>query len=465
MKTGLLAAAAALALNVAPVAAAGNLDKVSHILVIYLENRSFDHLFGDFTDAGGNRPEGVHSAAAQIKQLDHKGDTPDFLPEPDDPRIFKSYDNPANVRNLELPRISNDGPFAIDKVPEFNNLITIETVTHDLTHSFYANQAQINKGGPANKPRNNRFAEQSSLRAFTMGYYSADAMADTALWKLARENLLLDRFFQGAFGGSFLNHMWLVCACRPTLADGKFAVDTIQSALFHDQGETHLLPPQHATTIGDVLSKTGAQPIDWAWYSGGWTLANIPPMHRTPQQRAKLNMIKFQWHHQPFAYFDRFDPSSPAGKAERRKHLRDAADLDNDIMTGQLPPIAFYKPAGYQNGHSDYSNIYAADAEVRRVVELMNASPIKDNYAIIITFDEFGGFFDHVPPPDGDDFGPGTRIPAIVVSPLLTRRGIDSTPYDMTSIVKLIVKRFGLNPLPSTRFEGVNGLDQVFAGP
>jgi phospholipase C len=136
-----------------------------------------------------------------------------------------------------------------------------------------------------------------------------------------------------------------------------------------------------------------------------------------------------------------------------------------------LPPVAFYKPAGFQNQHPDYSNIVTADREVRRVVELMKKSPMRNSYAIIITYDEFGGSFDHAKPPIGaaaganaDYFGPGPRIPAIVVSPLLSKRGIDSTPYQTSSIAKLIVDRFGLEPLPSPRFGAVESLARVFDG-
>jgi phospholipase C len=66
---------------------------------------------------------------------------------------------------------------------------------------------------------------------------------------------------------------------------------------------------------------------------------------------------------------------------------------------------------------------------------------------VIVTYDEFGGYWDHVPPPKGDRWGPGSRIPAIVISPFARRHYVDHTPYDTTSILKLIENRFGLKPL------------------
>jgi phospholipase C len=81
--------------------------------------------------------------------------------------------------------------------------------------------------------------------------------------------------------------------------------------------------------------------------------------------------------------------------------------------------------------------------------------------AVIVTYDENGGFWDHVPPPKGDRWGPGTRIPALIISPYAKRRYIDHTPYDTTSIIKFITRRFGLEPLPGVR-EGAGDLLNAF---
>jgi phospholipase C len=74
---------------------------------------------------------------------------------------------------------------------------------------------------------------------------------------------------------------------------------------------------------------------------------------------------------------------------------------------------------------------------------------------VIVTYDENGGYWDHVAPPTGpgwgDRWGPGTRIPTIIVSPFAKRGYVDHTSYDTTSILKLITKRFGLEPLPGVR--------------
>jgi phospholipase C len=90
-------------------------------------------------------------------------------------------------------------------------------------------------------------------------------------------------------------------------------------------------------------------------------------------------------------------------------------------------------------------------------------------HALIITYDENGGFFDHVAPPAGpaagaraDFFGPGSRVPTILVSPLAGRGMIDSAEYETTSILRLIAERFDLDPLPSRRFQAAKSLGEAF---
>jgi phospholipase C len=95
--------------------------------------------------------------------------------------------------------------------------------------------------------------------------------------------------------------------------------------------------------------------------------------------------------------------------------------------------------------------VLSGDAHVAEVVAKIKASPLWDSTAIIVTYDENGGFWDHVAPPQGDRFGPGTRVPAIVVSPFAKRGYVDHTPYDTTSILKFITRRFDLEPLPGVR--------------
>jgi acid phosphatase len=220
-----------------------------------------------------------------------------------------------------------------------------------------------------------------------------------------------------------------------------------------------------APTIGDRLT---AKNVDWRWYTGGWSL--VAKANRNADEEDLVrNVIRFQYHHQPFAYFTRFDPGTEAGRAQRERHLKSAADLEQDIIDGTLPPVTFYKPGGILNQHPGYAGQKQADQHVAHIIDLLQKSPARDDFAAIITYDEFGGFWDHVPPPVGpsagaraDFFGPGPRIPAIFVSPLARRGTIDSTPYDTTAVIKLIQDRFRLEPLPSPRVNAQNAMAKAF---
>jgi acid phosphatase len=211
----------------------------------------------------------------------------------------------------------------------------------------------------------------------------------------------------------------------------------------------NVLPPQRAKTIGDTLSAKG---VSWAWYAGGWSAAvtdgtQPPDVKRAVIYNRDRGALNFQPHHQAFNYHARFAP----GTADRARHLKDYADLVAGIERGDLPAVAFYKPAGLYNEHPGYTDVLSGDRHIADLVAKVRASPLWASTAIIVTYDENGGFWDHAPPPKGDRWGPGSRVPAIIISPYAKRGHVDHTPYDTTSILKFITRRFGLEPLPGVR--------------
>ncbi|MGZ5234119.1 MAG: alkaline phosphatase family protein, partial [Burkholderiales bacterium] len=120
-----------------------------------------------------------------------------------------------------------------------------------------------------------------------------------------------------------------------------------------------------------------------------------------------------------------------------------------------LPQVAFYKPAGGLTQHPSYTDIQSGDVHISEVLERLRKSPQWPSLVVIVTYDENGGYWDHVPPPTGPGWsarwGPGTRIPTIIVSPFAKRGFVDHTPYDTGSILKLITRRFALEPLTGLR--------------
>jgi phospholipase C len=209
------------------------------------------------------------------------------------------------------------------------------------------------------------------------------------------------------------------------------------------------LPPQSAKTIGDTLSAKG---ISWAWYAGGWNDALVDGRRPAEEKRRFIYVREgvsqnFQPHHQPFNYFARFAP----GTSDRARHLKDGEDFLRDIDAGTLPQVSLYKPVGKLTQHPSYTDLMSGDAHVDDVLIRLRKSPQWSNMLVIVTYDENGGFWDHVPPPAGDQFGPGTRIPTLIISPFAKRGFVDNTAYDTTSILKFLTRRFGLEPLQGIR--------------
>jgi phospholipase C len=265
------------------------LAAIGHIVIIFEENRSFDNFFGKFPGANG-----FNNAVDAALQIGPDGKPYKYLP-----AAINSNLKPA-AEDTRFPVQLPNAPF------EINPYVSLDEDTGDLIHAFYQEQMQINGGSM------NRFAQVSNSRGLTMGYYD---ISSTYLWSLAKEFTLGDAMFHSAFGGSFLNHAFLVCSCAfrwpdapqaivakldssgNLIKDGQvtpdgFAVNTSRSIYLHPASDTdpaRLVPPQAMPHIGDKLD---AKNVSWKWYSGGYDDAMAG--HPDPG---------FQYHHQALQYF------------------------------------------------------------------------------------------------------------------------------------------------------------------
>ncbi len=200
-----------------------------------------------------------------------------------------------------------------------------------------------------------------------------------------------------------------------------------------------------------------AKNVGWKWYAGAWNSALSDGVQDASAKRnviyaansngvATTANVDFQAHHHPFNYYASFDPATKA--ADRAARLKDYNDLVADAKAGTLPAVAFYKPEGLYNQHEGYANLADGDAKIADLVAKLQASPQWNNMVVVITYDEFGGAWDHAAPPKGDLIGPGTRIPAIVISPFANKGTVDHTQYDTASVLRLITRVFSLDTLP-----------------
>ncbi|MFL5800669.1 MAG: alkaline phosphatase family protein [Roseiflexaceae bacterium] len=437
-------ATAAPAAPTAASAAASGLNKINHVVVILQENWSFDSLYGEFPGANG-----VASAGDTLRQTDKNNQPYTTLPQP------KDTNKKPTVADGRFPANLPVQPFEIgDYAPPDQQI-------GDLTQRFYQEQQQIDGG------KMDKFVAVSENGGLTMGYYDATDMPEG---KLAQQYTLADNFFHAAFGGSMLNHFWLIAADTPAWpnapanliakidGDGKLVKDgavtpdghLVNTAFPASQPHpatitdtVQLVPPLTMPTIGDRLDE---KQITWGWFSGGWNDAVAG--HPDPL---------FQFNHQPFAYFAKYADGTPG----RAAHLHDEQDFLRALTDNSLPAVAFIKPIGLDNEHPGYANLARGQQHVADLVQAVQKSPYWADTTIIVTYDENGGFWDHVAPPKGDHWGPGTRVPAIIISPYAKKGFIDHTQYDTTSILTFIESRWGLAPL-GARDAAANGLTNAF---
>jgi phospholipase C len=311
-----------------------------------------------------------------------------------------------------------------------------------------------------------KFVSWSHNGGLVLSYFDA---SDFPEGKLAKEFTICDNFFHSAFGGSMLNHFWLIAAATPQwknppksyisqpdtskagfsdkqITPDGYAVNTVYSINQpHIAGvnDSLLIPGIDLPTIGDRLNE---KKISWKWYSGGWNNA----IKGTPDPT-------FQFHHQPFVYFSNYKD----GTGQKELHLKDESELIIDLKNGNLPSVSFVKPIGKYNEHPEYATIMAGQLHVDSLVYLIRQSKYWNDCVIIITYDENGGRWDHVPPPVIDRWGPGTRVPTIIISPFAKKGFVDKTVYETVSILKFIETRYKLQPL-SSRDENANGLFNAF---
>jgi phospholipase C len=415
----------------------GEVNKVKNVVVIYLENHSFDNLYGQFSGANGLS----EAAASKIIQLDATGKPYQFLPAIPGTSAF-----PTNLPNTY---------FNIDQY------IPNDQETPDVLHRYYQEQLQIDGG------KMDKYALYNTSAGLSQGYYKTSLLP---LLSMARKYTLCDNFYHSAFGGSFLNHMWLIASASPVfpnapanivakldgmgnlVTDGQVTPDgfvvntsyTVNTPHPASASPSVLVPNQTIPTIGDRLSEKN---VSWAWYSGGWDSA----VAGTPDPT-------FQFHHQPFAYFANYADGKPAKKA----HLKDEKEFIAAAKNGTLPSVSFVKPLGINNEHPGYSDVENGESHTVELINDVLNGPNGKDVVIIITYDENGGFWDHVAPPVIDTkWGPGTRVPAIIVSPFAKQGFVDHTQYETVSILSFIEKRWGLNPL-ADRDANANPLENAF---
>jgi len=234
-------------------------------------------------------------------------------------------------------------------------------------------------------------------------------------WNLADEYVLYDRFFSSAGAGSFLNHIYWVAASPGAGYDR--------------------VPPNGFGKMRTIFDRLQQAKVPWKFY-----VQNYEPRlnYRTLTQFPGNRASQVIW--VPILNFARYidDPSF-------MRHVVDLNQYYKDLEAGKLPEVSFIAPSG-PSEHPP-SSLASGQAFTRSLINALMRSSQWKSSAFMLAYDDWGGWYDHVKPPQVDAFGLGFRVPAILVSPYARQGYVDSTTLDFTSMLKFIEDNWRLRPL------------------
>ncbi len=340
---------------------------VKHLIVLVLQNRSFDHLFGLFPGANGIQP-----GMPGYSQTDSAGKTVT--------------------------------PFALSALD-----------TSDLPHG-YSEYLRVWDNGLMDK-----FAYYNTDLA--MGYYNGSMAGVSLLWKWAQQYALADNFFASTMASAPRNMLNMIAADD----DGQTSIQL--PAYGPCNGTTNLAPPYTFPNVGDQLT---AAKYNWKWFHEAYGSCG----NYVPQEN-------------PFQYFT-------------STHSTGVADLSQfftQLSAGTLPDVSFVSPAPWHDLHPGSTNILGAFQWIDSFLSQVQSSSVWPDTAVVVIFDESGGWWDHVPPPQVVPHGLGVRVPTLVISPFAKKAYISHAQLDYVSILNFIQWNWGLAPLNPRNQQSDNLLD------
>jgi phospholipase C len=354
----------------------GTHSPIKHTIILYQENISFDHYFGTYGHGSNGIPAGstlVHTNGAQTwgpyspTQLSGLTQARTCDVDHSYTDMIKMVDHGAMDQFLQLGNdktVTNPSSSSSATCPAFETYPAPGTAATALANAYYTGTA-----GDPNAPLQN-------------------------YWSLASQYTLADNFFQGVYGPSTPGAQWLVAATNNTTGDPNPIGD-----ICNDYPAS--ISPQNIPNLGAEASAAGTS---WAWFQGGFGTC-------TP-----TNVNGYSPHHDPFQYFTStadlthtwaYDPNMSYPQANR--HQRDLSVLDAALAgtplpgqsaAPQLPAISWVKAPQLDDGHPGYSGPALEDAYVGDFINRLKASPYWKDTAVIVAFDETGGWWDHVAPAD-----------------------------------------------------------------
>jgi phospholipase C len=353
----------------------------------------------------------------------------------------------------------NDGPACCEAAPQtdpagtpFGNLDDTAMGTHDPDHTTACETAEMDNG------KMDKYATEAC--GSPLNVMTADATLIKPYWDLAAQNALADRYFQPVVGQSSSNDMYFARASFVFLDNSEAPQNAVGVKCTLGAGSQTQYPDP---TIGDLLTTAG---VPWAFYAGGYAAQAAATAQGTCAQRpddcpSALNFYPctFDPSDVPFEYY--------ASTLDNPQTMKDDGVFFDDLTNGTLPAVSFVRSAGYKSEHpGQFDKLSDGVTYVTNVISAVQRSRYRDATLILFTYDEGGGYFDHVtPPPDStvDQKPYGTRVPFLAIGPFARKNFVSHVIMEHSSVVKFIEWNFlgGQTGQLKTRDAVVNNLGSL----
>ncbi len=324
-----------------------------------------------------------------------------------------------------------------------------QRLPHDLPHDFAAAVKSYDGG----KMDGFNLTDAADRYAFTQ--MTGPKMLPN-YWHWAERFVLGDHFFASMNGPSYPNHLYTIAAQSGGVHDNPLAPSANDRGVFKtwgcdapksekvqimdSEGAVHAVPPCFDfQTEGDLLESAG---IPWAYYAA-------PPVPWDQGPRSG-----YIWSAYASVRHIRDDPK------QWSQHIFPVQQLIDDVDHDRLPPVTWVTPQFAYSEHPEY-NFCDGENWSTRVIDAIMQSPMWPSTAIFLTWDDWGGFYDHLPPPQIDKFGLGIRVPFLVISPYAKQGFVDHAHGEFSSVLRFIEDNWGLLQL-TKRDTDAGNLDEDF---
>jgi phospholipase C len=269
---------------------------------------------------------------------------------------------------------------------------------------------------------------------YTMGYYDGRDIPN--YWKYARHFTLCDRFFSSIDSGSLPNHVYTVAAQSGGLINNVSSVQQLEDVLDVPEG----------FEFASMMDRLDNANISWRYY-----VELIPgsPIARSAHLAQRFSL----WNPLPAFKSMSQNPGRAADEMPLESYF-------NDLKGGSLPEVSWIIPNIPDSEHPPYS-LEQGMWHVTEVINALMRSRYWNDSVIFLTWDDYGGFYDHVTTPEVDAFGYGPRVPMIVISPYSKPGFIAHSTYDFTSVLKFIEERWDL-PYLTARDKKADNMHDCF---